>query len=237
MHKTTLAILLLSTWLWSIEQYQIINQAIIYQGNAFRAIRSFKINQQPHYLIVNENSLQTQIIQTSLIKTKPSQTPYQKLLDHYSAPPYYHLQNYGLTSIVSDKIYITTDLCPSSKQGYERAFYQRLIQHYPNPVEITLFISSRWIDQHPKAFKELIEWEREGKLNILWGNHTHTHPYRRGVALKNNFLLSKGVNIEREIIELEKKLIHQGITPSIFFRFLDWYKTKEPLSYFKNQDL
>lgn len=212
-------ILLLSTWLWSIEKYQIINQAIIHQDTPFRAIRSYELQNRKYYLIVNERTLKTKIIQSrQLHLSKSNDSNYQKLLNHYSAPPY-RLQNYGLTSIASDKIYITTDLCPSSKKGYERAFYQRLIQHYPNPVEITLFISSRWIDQHPKAFEELRQWHNEGKLNILWGNHTHTHPYSRGVSLKSNFLLSKGVNIEHEIIGLEKKLIAQGITPSIFFRF------------------
>ncbi|MBN2825752.1 MAG: polysaccharide deacetylase family protein [Campylobacterales bacterium] len=212
-------LLLITLWLYGgVENYRVINHALLYQNKPFRAIRSFEINHILHYLIVDETSLQTSIIQTTFLPTKPTDTPYQRLLQKYSQPPYW-LQNYGLTSIESDKIYITTDLCPSSKRGYERHFYQDLIKHYPNPVDITLFISSKWIDRHLQEFQELVRWSKEGKLNIIWGNHTHTHPYRKGVANSSNFLLLKGVNIEKEVIELEKKLIGYGITPSIFFRF------------------
>lgn len=51
------------------------------------------------------------------------------------------------------------------------------------------------------------------------GNHTHTRPYHPKAPLANNFLLSKGVDMEKELLDVEKKLIEQGVTPSIFFRF------------------
>ncbi len=212
-------LLFLTIPLWSLSHYHVVDEAITYQNKPYRAIRSFEKEKILHHLIVNEMTLETHIIQQRIqkIDSNPA-TPYQKLLDKYTQPPYL-LQNYGVVSIESDKIYITTDLCPSSQKGYEREFYQKLIKHYPNPVEITLFISGKWIDKHPQAFQELKKWEDQKRLSITWGNHTHTHPYHPKAPLANNFLLSKGVDIEKELLGVEKKLIEQGVTPSIFFRF------------------
>jgi len=211
--------ILLSIYLFGINHYHVIHQSIVVNNQPFRAIRSFEINQTTHYLVVNETTLETQIIAQPTQAVKHHRiTPYQTVLEKYSQPPY-TLQNYGVTSMESDKIYITTDLCPSSQKGYERAFYQNLIKNYPNPVEITLFISGNWIDKHLNAFNELKQWEKEKKLKITWGNHTYTHPYYKKLPLKENFLLAKGVDIAKEILDLEKKLIGHGVTPSIFFRF------------------
>ncbi len=191
----------------------------MYGNRPCRAIRSYDTNHTRHYLLVDETTLVTRIVAAPLSAREHNiTTTYQTLLERYTSPPY-KLQDYGLTAIGSGRIYITTDLCPSSKRGFEREFYQKLIDHYPNPVDVTLFICSRWIDRHPEEFAQLKQWQSEKKLNIVWGNHTHSHPFHPSRPLDENFLLSRGVDIEREILELEKKLIGYGVTPSVFFRF------------------
>jgi peptidoglycan/xylan/chitin deacetylase (PgdA/CDA1 family) len=58
-----------------------------------------------------------------------------------------------------------------------------------------------------------------GALAITWTNHTYTHPYKKGVAEAENFLLTPGVDADHEIEETERLLIANGGVPSVFFRF------------------
>ena len=45
-------------------------------------------------------------------------------------------------------------------------------------------------------------------------DHTYTHPYRRRLADASNFLLTKGVDAENEILRTERLIIANGETPS-----------------------
>jgi len=114
-------------------------------------------------------------------------------------------------------IYLTVDMCPSSKKGYERDFFKKLIEKFANPVPLTLFVTKRWIVKHPKEFSELKRWDSEGKLAITWGNHTAYHFYKRGLALEQNFVLYRHEHFEDDVLELEKFLIQSGVVPSVFF--------------------
>ena len=58
-----------------------------------------------------------------------------------------------------------------------------------------------------------------GRLAITWTNHSYSHPYRKGVAEGENFLLTPGYDPDFEILETERLLIANGQTPSLFFRF------------------
>ena len=84
------------------------------------------------------------------------------------------------------------------------------------PVPIGIAVSGEWIKKHGEEFKWLA---KERKLRITWINHSYTHPYSKDLPLKENFLLSQGVDFEREVLETEKLLLENGITPSPFFRF------------------
>jgi peptidoglycan/xylan/chitin deacetylase (PgdA/CDA1 family) len=61
--------------------------------------------------------------------------------------------------------------------------------------------------------------DARGALAITWTNHTYTHPYKKGVAEDENFLLTPGVDPDFEIEETEKLLIANGGVPSVYFRF------------------
>ena len=53
----------------------------------------------------------------------------------------------------------------------------------------------------------------------MWTDHTYHHPYRRKLPDDANFLLTKGVDPQEEILDTERLLIANGETPSLFFRF------------------
>jgi len=175
-------------------------------------LRKFQINSKK-LLIVNTNTLKTKIIKFTPNKTScDTTTKYFKLLNYPSK-----FQDAGITS--SNKITLTIDFCPSSKKGFDDKIFTFIIKKYKNPVPVTLFMTSLWAKHHKKEFLTLQKWQKEGKLDITWGNHTATHPYKRYLPLKKNFVLIKGYNLKQDTLDMEKFYIENNITPSIFFRF------------------
>ncbi len=181
-------------------------------------IRTFKMDGHRMQLVVNVNTVRTSIQPTIHTLGHPcGSSRYTHLLAKATAAPY-PTTNDGLTH-QHGGMTLTTDLCPSSKHGFERRLYQALIDRFKHPVPVTLFISGRWIAHHKKALAQLRRWDQERKLAITWGNHTYTHPYHPGKPLEHNFALSPRYNLKADTLKLEQTLLEYGITPSIFFRF------------------
>jgi len=187
-------------------------------GSEIVVLRSFKRNNTPAWLTLNTHTLQTAIVESlPAAQTACRTSRYSRLLaESISAPA--PLQNDGITH-GQRGVVLTTDLCPSSKEGFEYRLYASVIAHFRHPVPVTLFVTGRWIEKHPKAWQQLIRWDREKKLAITWGNHTYTHPYHPKAALEKNFALSPGYPLREDTLKLEKTLIANALTPSIFFRF------------------
>ena len=205
-----------------IYNYKVINKEVIYQKSSYTLIRSFNIGVKIFYLGVDDNSLETKLIDDSafILNNKKRKSRYKTLLLDYTKEPY-SLQNYGVKSLKSKHIFLTIDMCPSSKVGYEDEFLNNLITHYykNKALPITFFISGRWIKKHKKEFLELIKLQKEQKLDITWGNHTYNHFYYQNCALEKNFILAPNTDVKAEILKLEKLLLKYGVTPSILFRF------------------
>ncbi len=181
-------------------------------------IRTFDLDGRRKQLVVNVNTLKTYI--QDMVKTvgHPCGTNrYTRLLREASAAPF-PISNDGITYQDSGTA-LTIDLCPSSKKGFERRLYEKIIEKMQNPVPVTLFITGKWIKKHKKSFKQFKKWQQEGKLAITWGNHTYSHPYRKGMQNQENFALTHGYDLRSDTLKLEKYLIELGITPSVFFRF------------------
>jgi hypothetical protein len=127
------------------------------------------------------------------------------------------LQNAGLTHGRALGDFVTGDLCPSQKP-LARAFFTQLeaaSAHAP----VALSISGLWLVHHFDDFRWLVQQRNAGALDILWTNHTYHHPYHRTLPNDANFLLSKGVDPQEEILDTERLLTANGETPSLFFRF------------------
>ena len=199
-----------------IEHYTPLAPGACYGDSA--VLRTFDLEGRPMQLSVDTRSLRTRIEPRSTLPARPcGDSRYTRLLAQASAAPW-PLQNDGITRGKAG-LYLSTDLCPSSKKGYERRLYQALIGHFSHPVPVALFITKRWIDRHPGAFRELKAWDDNGSLAVTWGNHTAAHHYHPGKPLRENFVLSPEENLSADIQELEKALIQRGVTPSVFFRF------------------
>src|SRR6202161_3052083 len=123
------------------------------------------------------------------------------------------LQNAGLTHGGGQGDFVTGDLCPSQKP-LSRAFFTQLESAGPH-APIALSISGLWLIHHFDDFRWLVGERNSGSLNILWTDHTYHHPYRRQVPDEENFLLTKGVDPQEEILDTERLLIANGGAPSL----------------------
>jgi len=201
-----------------VSEYKSVSYCIEYDTQKYKVIRSFKQNGQDKILVVDSDTLHTYIFDDQPFKkVKCSNSRYEQLLQSSSSFPY-PLTNDGITHFKYG-LYLTVDFCPSSKCGYERGFFKSLIKNLPNPVPVTLFMTKRWIKRHKSAFCELKRWANEGKLDITWGNHTAYHFYKKGLPISQNFVLCRHIHLKSDVLELEKYLIQNGVTPSVFFRF------------------
>ncbi|MFA6303373.1 MAG: hypothetical protein WC627_09620 [Legionella sp.] len=205
-------------------------------GSLMIALRVFKMNDIPSFLVVNPENFATKVLPVTQLQprqntiSKPghyanwgiASTPYYQILNKSTAAPY-TMENQGIThaGITTDKAILTADLCPSTKP-FEAKFFNKLVQiadKSNQPVPITIAISGLWILHHPQEFQWLINQKQHNKLNITWANHSFSHVYYHDQPYSQNFLLAPNTNLEVEILLTEKYLLEAGETPSVFFRF------------------
>ncbi len=202
-----------------IKQYEIFTKQYQENDTLFLVSRRFELAGVMFYLTTNTQTLQTKVLSLDASKLMPLderflQSPFAKQLNNATASYIKGGATHGVTS--NDKaIYLTMDLCPSTKQGYESTFIEKLTkQNGKTPIAIAL--SSAWKEHHKKEFEALV---KNPLLEITWVNHTHTHFYDPKLPERQNFLLHHNTDVKREILGLEKTLLEEGITPSVFFRF------------------
>ena len=207
-------------------------------GKPMVAIRVFKMNKIPSFLIVDPYLLTTQTIPITALypkqlfrhtKKKPfyhwklASTPYYQLLIKNTSPPY-PLENQGITHAkksISKGNILTIDLCPSS-HFFEVDFFKQLVvkaEKTNKAVPVTIAISGLWLLGHPEEFKWLQSVEKEKKLDITWANHSFSHLYYKDLSYSENFMRDKSTNVDTEILLTEQYLLEAGELPSVFFRF------------------
>jgi peptidoglycan/xylan/chitin deacetylase (PgdA/CDA1 family) len=100
----------------------------------------------------------------------------------------------------------------------DRGFFSELQRQQLSPP-VALAVSGAWMQSHHGDFEWIKSQQRAGLIQVTWVNHSYSHPFVKALPDEENYLLKKGVKISREILETERLMIEQGITPSVFFRF------------------
>lgn len=202
-----------------IKHYEIFVKQYQENDTLFLVSRRFELSSVTFYLTTNTQTLQTKVLSLDASKFMPldenfSKTPFAQQLNNATALATKGGATHATTT--KDKaIYLTMDLCPSTKKGYESDFIEQLTkQNGKTPIAIA--ISSAWKDHHEKEFIALLN---NPLLQITWVNHTHTHFYDHNLPEHENFMLHVNTDVKGEILGVEKTLLEEGITPSVFFRF------------------
>jgi len=209
------------------------------KGALWIAIRKFTEGTRIRYLAVDPRSLNTSVMEESDIGKAAldgewKSTPYARALKSYNAPAG-GLQDSGLRH-GSGGLFLTVDLCPSSKKMdmelFKAAMEQPSLKGKPLPIAIA--VSGMWMERHEDELAWILGMEKKGSLSITWVNHSFSHPYDRERPLEENFLLKPGVDFEKEVLEDEQALIKRGLLPSPFFRFPGLVADKGLLEKLKN---
>lgn len=212
----------------SITEYQPVFASFRDSGNNVRiAIRSFVRDGRTAYLVLDPYAFTTYVETAAVDFSKPlaqsvlDATPFISALKRYTAPGR-GLENQGITVAETsvNGVFVTADLCPS-KRPLEKAFFvdTEAMAAHGKPAPIALMISGLWIQRHDAEFRWLVDEQKAGRLDITWVNHSYTHPYNAGVQLDKNFLLTPGVDFEKEVLSTEILLLENGLTPAPFFRY------------------
>ena len=82
-----------------------------------------------------------------------------------------------------------------------------------------LSISGLWLIHHFADFRWLVDQRNSGRARHPVGRSHLSPPLSPQLPDAANFLLTKGVDPEAEILDTERLLIANGETPSLFFRF------------------
>jgi hypothetical protein len=196
-------------------------------GGELVLIRSFLRDGTHHYLAVDTRTLVSHIVPAAAVEGAgagpplPLDSPYLRSLARSTAPPY-PLQNDGATRSFAKVAgaFLTVDLCPSGRP-LERGLFTALAARAAAgvPVPVALAVSGRWLRSHQEELRWLRGEETAGRLAITWVNHSLSHPYDPAAPLERNFLLTPGIDLDREVLETERLLVEEGLSPSPFFRF------------------
>jgi hypothetical protein len=127
------------------------------------------------------------------------------------------LENAGLLHGRGEGVFVTGDLCPSLRP-LDRDFLDLLTSQGPG-TPVALAVSGVWMLHHAADLDWLKQKANSGALSIAWVNHSYHHPYVKSRPDSQTYLLTPGVDMDAEILDTEKLMIANGLTPSVFFRF------------------
>jgi hypothetical protein len=122
---------------------------------------------------------------------------------------------HGDRSALSKCIGVSVDLCWSLRP-LEKTFLTNLpsMMLHAGGAPATIFVSGRWIEQHPTEMEMLVGLEQEQGAELIWGLHSWVHPKAGG------FMNDLSVAAVREdTLRLERKLLEWGIVPTVYYRF------------------
>lgn len=199
------------------------------------AIRSMTVENQDWLLMVDPERLTTRLERKSCWtcgdKPDPAfeQSRYARAVRDFAIKPGNKrpsgsswLENAGLIHGANGKgVFVTGDLCPSHRQ-LDRSFLSDLEKDRGPQIggaPVALSITGVWVHQHQEDFRWLRREKAAGRLSILWVNHSYRHPFERNLSNGENFILTPGLDPTDEILNVERLLIANGETPSVFFRF------------------
>lgn len=194
-------------------------------------IRSFANDGQRYLLLINPQTLDSKVdLASNYVISKTSWT---QILTEFKTSPYiksltaaaakdFQIQDAGIDNAIPEEqgITLTIDLCPSHKP-LERIIFQSVFDEFKKivqPAPLAISVSGKWMLKHQDDLNWLKSLVNKKDLDITWINHSYNHEVNN-LPLAENFLLAPGTNLDTEVLENEKLMLKNGLTPSIFFRF------------------
>ena len=194
-------------------------------GDSRLATRRGRVGDEVFLLLVDPQTLQTQAARAACWRcgetsdAREAETRFLRAAQGAGNEPDTPkaLVNLGLVHGEGGGSFLTGDLCPSGRP-LDRGFLELVAKQGPG-TPIALSISGSWILHHAADLDWLRKKIDSGALAVSWVNHSYSHPFAKNRPNEDTFLLTKGVDIDAEILETERLMLKNGLTPSVFFRF------------------
>jgi hypothetical protein len=195
-------------------------------------LRRFENDGRKYLLMVNPQTMETEVNDSDLYQVKPmtmneartffKTTPYVKAIGKAEKQSVM-IQDAGIERGMPKEagISLTADLCPSHKP-LDRIIFTDIFNEFgkvERPVPVALSVTGIWMRQHMQDLEWLKQMEDKHEISVTWINHSFNHRVSKTRPLKDNFLLEPGTDISYEVLETEKAMLHNGLMPSVFFRF------------------
>lgn len=207
-----------------IDSYRAMFISCLSHDKHFIAIRAYRLDNIPHFLLVDPNTYEIHLAKSSdikchrsLVATDLDKTPYGQAMSQNFEP----MVNAGFTkSICPIKgMALTIDMCPSHKPIDKKFFVTLANLPGKHPLPVAIAMTGTWMLSHPKDFAWLVRFAKQEKLAITWMNHSFSHRYEKGTPLKLNFMMLDPDHFEQEVLKTEELLLEKHQIPSVFFRF------------------
>lgn len=197
-------------------------QSMHSDSTVWNSIRQFEANGRRYSLLVEPNTLETALVDRACLRCQEGRAPenslYSKAISE-SLNRQHSLSNDGISHGKTNKgVYLTVDLCPSHRE-FDQEIFDNPQVNSRSRFPVAVAVSGGWIRHHERDLNWLKNEVLEAKLNIVWVNHSLTHPYAPHTPNIDNFLLTPGTDFSSEVLGEERLMIESGVTPSLFFRF------------------
>ena len=188
-------------------------------GTTVTAVRSLTLEGTAAYLVVQEGALRSFVVKkTDFDAGFASDGTFLQTLRGRAQSP---ITKVNVTAPATEMT-VTIDMCQSSK-AWDVKLYDWLRQVSAatgKPVPVGVAMTGGWAKSHETQLKQLLKWQKSKELDIVWINHSYTHPLNCNAARTScAFLTAGSVNFESEVLKNEELLMSQGAVPSALFRF------------------
>jgi hypothetical protein len=207
-----------------ISDYEVRLQTCTFNDKSWISLRRFRSEGRNYHFMIEPTGLSTRIVDAACVRCDPdgdfhpAASAYGEALRAQATVP--ELSNKGgvAHAAANQGYFLSVDLCPS-KKPLETAIFDNDQVRSRAGFPVAIAISGGWMHHHAEELDGLKARALNGSLNVVWVNHSYTHPYRPGVPNNVNFMHLEGVNFHDEVLNQEQYMISNGLTPSIFFRY------------------
>lgn len=200
-------------------------------GSRIVVLRTLSFEGEESAVIADDHTFQLHLVSTSELDAKTREAVdselrgfrYLSALEQTRNSVVCHLHPAAIagTPNASLRPTVTVDMCQSSRE-WEGGFYEWLVglgDQAGHPMSVGVVMTGLWAHRHFEQFNQLVSWQREGRLDITWVNHSYHHQLNRDGDGRYWFLTASDVDLTAEVLELETLLLRQGVMFSPLFRF------------------
>lgn len=198
-------------------------------GAKVAVIRTLTMQQKRAALVVDATTKLTSLVDRDALDagsaaTELDTTPYaQSLAELARSGKALRSLDAEHASVAAEEFTLTIDMCQSRKPWEKRLFdwAVALSDKLHKPVPLGIAMTGGWAKNHGAELDQILAWQKAGKIDVTWINHSSTHPLHclNDACSKANFLTDPSVDFDEEVLGLERSLLARGIVPAVLFRF------------------